>query len=57
MSSLNILQIKKLIRSVTYQEAKQAALEAMGLSTGDLVEEFLSMKLKKLAPHVYSAKK
>ncbi|MDP8266142.1 MAG: phosphoenolpyruvate--protein phosphotransferase [Candidatus Aceula meridiana] len=57
MSALNILQIKKLIRSIKYQDAKKIAQQAVELSTGDYVEEFLSMKLKKIAPHIYSARK
>ncbi len=57
MSSLNILQIKELIRSVNYSDAQFVAREALSLSTAEYVEEFLKMKLKKYAPHIYSGKK
>jgi len=57
MSSFNILQVKELIRSVSYADAQSVAKEALTLSTADHVEDFLKMKLKKYAPHVYSGRK
>ena len=57
MSSFNILQVKELIRSVSYADAQSVAKEALTLSTADHVEDFLKMKLKKYAPHIYSGRK
>jgi phosphoenolpyruvate-protein kinase (PTS system EI component) len=53
MSPLNILQIKKLIRSVKYKDAQDLAKEALTLSTGQEVEEFCKAKLEELAPDIY----
>jgi len=50
MSPLNVLQIKKLIRSVSYKDAQQLAQEVLGLSTGQEVEEVSAARLKKLVP-------
>ncbi len=55
MTALNVLQIKKLVRSVNYKDASEIANQALGLSTGTEVEEFSSKKLKELAPHIFSA--
>ncbi len=53
MSPLNILQIKKLIRSVRYIDAQELAQRALGLSTGKEVEELSQSRLKELAPHIF----
>jgi phosphotransferase system enzyme I (PtsI) len=50
MSSQSILQIKKLIRSVRYEDAKKLAIKALELSTGQEVEDLCRSKLKELAP-------
>lgn len=55
MTALNILQIKKLIRSVSYKDAQELALGALSLSTGAEVEAFSRSKLKELAPQIFSA--
>jgi len=52
MSPLNILQIKKLIRSISYADAKELAKEALGLSTGREVEELSQTRLLELAPNI-----
>ncbi len=52
MSPLNILQIKKLIRSVSFKDAQQLTEEVLKLSRGQEVEELSRLRLKKLAPHV-----
>jgi phosphotransferase system enzyme I (PtsI) len=52
MSPSSILQIKKLIRTVTYKQAQDVAKKAMELSTGQEVEEFLSARLHELAPAI-----
>lgn len=57
MSAFNIPQIKKLIRSVRYSDAKEIADQVLELSTANFVEEFLSLKLKKIAPNFYRAKR
>jgi len=54
MSPLNMLQIKKLIRSVNFTDAQQIAQEALSLSTGQDVEDLTKKKLQELAPHIYS---
>ena len=54
MSALNVLQIKQLIRSVSFKDAKELAHQALGLSTGSEVEELSRSKLKQLAPHIFS---
>jgi phosphotransferase system enzyme I (PtsI) len=57
MSSLNILQIKDLVRSFYFKDAQEIAEEALQLSSAEDVEEFLRLKLKKHAPHIYLPKK
>ena len=52
MSSLGMLQIKKLIRTVSYEEAKKLAEEVLSLPTGAEVEEVSMARLKKLAPEI-----
>ena len=42
--------IKRLIRSVTLQQAREVAEKALSLTTGKEVEEFSRVKLKELAP-------
>ncbi len=57
MPFLNILQIKKLVRSINYEEAQKVAEKAMTLSTGKEVEEFAQLKLKEMAGEVYALDK
>ncbi len=52
MPSLNVLQIKKLVRSIKYEEAVNIANEAMNLQTGTEVEEFMRTKLCDVAPQI-----
>ncbi len=52
MSPLNILQIKKLIRSVRWADAQKLAEDVMKLSTGDEVEELSRARLNEWAPHI-----
>jgi len=49
-SSVNILEIKRIIRAITYVDAKNIATETLRLSTGREVEEFAKAKLKEIAP-------
>lgn len=57
MSPLDILQIKKLIRSVNYKDAKELADQVLGLSTGEEVEEFSRTRLEELAPDIFNTEK
>jgi len=52
MAPFNILQIKELIRSVSYKDAKELAEEALVLSTGKEIEELSKTRLQELAPHI-----
>jgi phosphotransferase system enzyme I (PtsI) len=52
MSPLNILQIKKLIRSVRWADAQKLAEDVMKLSTGDEVEDLSRARLNEWAPHI-----
>ncbi len=52
MSALNILQIKKLIRSVSFKDAKALADKILTLPTGQEVEDLCKAKLRELAPHI-----
>ena len=54
MSSINIPQIKKLIRSVQFKDAEILAHKALKLSTGQEVENLSKAKLEKLAPHLFN---
>jgi phosphotransferase system enzyme I (PtsI) len=53
MPSASILEIKNIIRSVSYAQAKQIADEALTLLTGKDVEVFLKSKLRELLPALY----
>ncbi|OGX07246.1 MAG: hypothetical protein A2Z88_06105 [Omnitrophica WOR_2 bacterium GWA2_47_8] len=55
MSALNILQIKKLIRSVNFKDAQDVAKKALSLSTGHEVEAFCLSKLREFAPVILGA--
>lgn len=57
MSPLNILQIKKLIRSVKFSDAQKLAEDVLQLSTGDEVEKLSLERLKELAPQVISSER
>jgi phosphotransferase system enzyme I (PtsI) len=52
MSPGNILQIKKLIRSVSFADAKELARRALELSTGVEVEALCRRRLQELAPSI-----
>jgi len=55
MSPLNMLQIKKLVRSVSFKDAQDLAAKALTLSTGRDVEALLKARLMELAPHIFSS--
>lgn len=53
MSPVAVPQIKKIIRSVTYEEAKKIAEKALSFTTAKDVEDFARHNLKKLAPEFF----
>lgn len=55
MSPMNILQIKKLIRSVSFKDAQRLAHKVLALTTGEEVEELSLACLRELAPHVLAS--
>ncbi len=55
MSPGNILQIKKLIRSVSFRDAKELAQKALKLTTGVEVEQLCRSCLQKLVPDIFNA--
>jgi phosphotransferase system enzyme I (PtsI) len=57
MSAASILQIKMLIRSVRYEDARELAADVMSLSTGEEVEEFSKKRLQELAPNIINSEK
>ncbi|MBI4335142.1 MAG: phosphoenolpyruvate--protein phosphotransferase, partial [Candidatus Omnitrophica bacterium] len=52
-SMIAISEVKKIIRSVKYSDAKEIVEEALTLSTGKEVEDFAKVKLKKLVPGLF----
>lgn len=54
MSPGSILQIKKLVRSVSFQDAQKLANAVLELSTGEEVVELSRKRLQELAPHILS---
>jgi len=50
MSAASILTVKRMIRCVKLQDAQRTAYEAMQLVTGQEVEEFIDVKLRKFLP-------
>ncbi len=50
ISPIVLPEIKKVIRSVTFNEAKRIAHKALTLSTGSEVESYVTSKLKELMP-------
>ena len=55
MPASNILQIKQMIRSVSFKDAKALADEVLTLSTGVEVEDCSRARLKQLAPNIFNA--
>ncbi|MDE2028147.1 MAG: phosphoenolpyruvate--protein phosphotransferase [Candidatus Omnitrophica bacterium] len=50
MSAASILGVKRMIRSVKLQDAQRTAYEAMQLFTGQEVEEYIDVQLRKFLP-------
>ncbi|MBF0478635.1 MAG: phosphoenolpyruvate--protein phosphotransferase [Candidatus Omnitrophica bacterium] len=56
MSPLSILQIKKMIRTVSFANTQKVANEALQLSTGHEVETLAQKALKEFVPDLFNAK-
>lgn len=54
ISPYNLPEIKKLIRSITLEEAKEVAQEALRLETARDVNNFLREKTRRILPEVVS---
>ena len=54
MSPTSIPTIKRAIRAVKFTDAEELAKQALRLSTGQEVEEFMATEIKKVAPDFYS---
>lgn len=55
MPSASLLEIKNIIRSVTFQQAKMIAERALTLSTAKEIEEFVRHNLKEILPVFYES--
>jgi len=55
MTTISILQIKKMIRSVKMEDAKKLAEKVLWLSTGKEVEQLSEKTLEKLAPDIMTS--
>ena len=55
MSPLSILQIKKLIRSISFKDAQELAQRVLSLPTGQEVEDMAATRLRELAPNVFNS--
>ncbi len=53
MPSYSMLQIRKLIRSVSFQDARRLAEEALALSTGQEIDLLCKRRIRELAPNVF----
>jgi len=51
-SPVNLFEIKRLIRAVSYEEAKRIATKALSLSTSIEIEKMARQKLKEIAPDI-----
>jgi phosphotransferase system enzyme I (PtsI) len=54
MSPASIPAIKRAVRSIRFSDAQELARQALRLSTGQEVEEFMVSELTKLAPDIYN---
>lgn len=54
MPSASILEIKNIIRNISFKQAKEIAQEALKLITGAEVEQYLKDKLKTMLPAIYN---
>ena len=54
MSPSSILQIKKMIRSISFKDAKELAHKCIALATGQEVKEVSKARLQELVPHLFN---
>ena len=52
MSPVNLLEVKRVIRAVSFQDAKKIAKKALDLGSASEVEEFARERLKEIAPDI-----
>ncbi|MBI4308936.1 MAG: phosphoenolpyruvate--protein phosphotransferase [Candidatus Omnitrophica bacterium] len=52
MSPSSILTVKKMVRGLRFSDVVRVTQEAMGLSTGQEVEEYVSAQLRRLVPNL-----
>ena len=57
MSPVGIPEMKYVIRNVRFKDAKEVALEALKLSTGEEVERFVNRRLTELIPELSKMRK
>ena len=57
MSAISILQIKKLIRSISIKDAQKLTKDVLMLRTGHEIEELARQRLKELAPQLIQSDK
>jgi phosphotransferase system enzyme I (PtsI) len=50
MSPVNLLEIKKIVRSVTYKDAKNFAKKVLTLETTEEIENIIHKKLRDVLP-------
>ncbi len=55
MTASSMLQIKKLVRSVKFKDAKNLAEQVLSLPTAQEVEELSKIRLKEWAPNVFNS--
>ncbi len=53
MPSASILEVRNIIRSITFAQAQKIAEKALGLTTGVEVDAFMRKQLKELLPGLY----
>jgi len=53
MTPLSILQIKNVIRSVSFSDAQELANKILSLATGQEVEDVIKTKLKQISPNLF----
>jgi len=57
MSAAVIPEIKYIIRNVKFKDAKELAVKALTLPTGEKVEEFVNKRLEELIPMIKKARR
>ena len=55
MSSFALPKVKKIIRSVTFKQAREIATRALEFTTGQEIKKFSETKLKSILPELFEA--